>query len=231
MAKCAVWFNVYSQFSPHLSAVHKVANSDEKRLLLELAAGHVDTWKTPCPVTDRHLKQHAELSVSAQKEAIVRAKRRKVAQELRWLQSTQPAVPVVSWLASSLEKDREPDGPEAGRPCMCRPPLQARYRPQTGPALGPQQAGEQGEVHPGRIHTPLPEVEEGGREEEEEGEDQVVSCTTRRGAAGGPMPPEPLEPYDLQVYPFLDHFPTSHPEYGYGTFLLGCWGYIVRADF
>ncbi|XP_073766982.1 uncharacterized protein [Danio rerio] len=126
MAECALCFNVYSWLAPHLTTVHKVTNSDEKRLLLALAAGRVDTQKTLCPVPgcrrtparlDSHLRQHAELSTLVRKETMGRLKRQKGARELQWLQSTQPAIPVVSRLASSSGEERDSKGPEPGRPC------------------------------------------------------------------------------------------------------------------
>lgn len=65
---------------------------------------------------DRHLKRHAELPASGRTEAMVRANCQKVARKLQWLLSTQPAVPVMSQLASSSEEERDSDGLEASCP-------------------------------------------------------------------------------------------------------------------
>nr|XP_021330205.1 uncharacterized protein LOC110439253 isoform X2 [Danio rerio] len=219
MAECALCFNVYSRLAPHLTAVHKVANSDEKRLLLALAAGRVDTRKTPCPVPgcrrtparlDRHLRQHAELSTSGRKEAMGRAKRRKVARELQWLRSTQPAIPVVSQLASSSEGERESEDPEAGRPCADRGCRRATERIQAQLTdLGKQVTKMRSTLlQITRLYRELRKGEGGRRRRKRARRTRSPPAPPApgRGAAGGPTPPEP--PEALEPYPFPDHVPA-----------------------
>lgn len=219
MAECALCFNVYSRLAPHLTAVHKVANSDEKRLLLALAAGRVDTRKTPCPVPgcrrtparlDRHLRQHAELSTSGRKEAMGRAKRRKVARELQWLRSTQPAIPVVSQLASSSEGERDSEDPEAGRPCADRGCRRATERIQAQLTdLGKQVTKMRSTLlQITRLYRELRKGEGGRRRRKRARRTRSPPAPPPpgRGAAGGPTPPEP--PEALEPYPFPDHVPA-----------------------
>nr|XP_021331221.1 uncharacterized protein LOC110439486 isoform X1 [Danio rerio] len=219
MAECALCFNVYSRLAPHLTAVHKVANSDEKRLLLALAAGRVDTRKTPCPVPgcrrtparlDRHLRQHAELSTSGRKEAMGRAKRRKVARELQWLRSTQPAIPVVSQLASSSEGERDSEDPEAGRPCADRGCRRATERIQAQLTdLGKQVTKMRSTLlQITRLYRELRKGEGGRRRRKRAKRTRSPPAPPApgRGAAGGPTPPEP--PEALEPYPFPDHVPA-----------------------
>ncbi|XP_068071371.1 uncharacterized protein isoform X3 [Danio rerio] len=219
MAECALCFNVYSRLAPHLTAVHKVANSDEKRLLLALAAGRVDTRKTPCPVPgcrrtparlDRHLRQHAELSTSGRKEAMGRAKRRKVARELQWLRSTQPAIPVVSQLASSSEGERDSEDPEAGRPCADRGCRRATERIQAQLTdLGKQVTKMRSTLlQITRLYRELRKGEGGRRRRKRARRTRSPPAPPApgRGAAGGPTPPEP--PEALEPYPFPDHVPA-----------------------
>ncbi|XP_068075929.1 uncharacterized protein isoform X3 [Danio rerio] len=221
MAECALCFNVYSRLAPHLTAVHKVANSDEKRLLLALAAGRVDTRKTPCPVPgcrrtparlDRHLRQHAELSTSGRKEAMGRAKRRKVARELQWLRSTQPAIPVVSQLASSSEGERDSEDPEAGRPCADRGCRRATERIQAQLTdLGKQVTKMRSTLlQITRLYRELRKGEGGRRRRKRARRTRSPPAPPPpgRGAAGGPTPPEPPEALEPTAYPFPDHVPA-----------------------
>ncbi|XP_073803601.1 uncharacterized protein isoform X5 [Danio rerio] len=221
MAECILCFNFYSRLVPHLTAVHKVTNADEKRLLLALAAGRVDTRKSPCPVPgcrrtparlDRHLRQHVELSTSARKEAMGRVKRRKVARELQWLRSTQPAIPVVSQLASSSEGERDSEGPEAGRPCTDRGCRRATERIQAQLTdLGKQVTKMQSTLlQITRLYRELRKGEGGRRRRKRARRTRSPPAPPApgRGAAGGPTPPEPPEALEPTAYPLPDHVPA-----------------------
>lgn len=113
------------QFSLHLSAVHKVTNSNEKRLLLSISAGLVE-YAIPGAQLSKNGGQARE-TLEAAHAALCLARRRP------W----GTAVVTVHSTGSSR------------KPAFMRQPLlQARYGAHPGPALRPQEAGGQGEVHP-----------------------------------------------------------------------------------
>ncbi|XP_073805196.1 uncharacterized protein [Danio rerio] len=118
---------------PAYQPPHLVTNSDEKWLLLALAAGHVDTRKTPCPVpgwrpvTRQALEAargaldlgpergYGEGKTSESSSGVAVTAVHPAGNPLR-----VPASPFVSRLASSSEEERDSEGPEAGRPCADR---------------------------------------------------------------------------------------------------------------
>lgn len=68
--------------------VHKVANSEEKRLQLSLTSGRVDMQNMLCLISscrrtlaqlDWHLKMHTKIFASAQKDAMGKAKCKRIA--------------------------------------------------------------------------------------------------------------------------------------------------------
>ncbi|XP_073767097.1 uncharacterized protein si:dkey-19f23.1 isoform X4 [Danio rerio] len=139
-----------------------------------------------------------------------RAKRRKVARELQWLRSTQPAIPVVSQLASSSEGERDSEDPEAGRPCADRGCRRATERIQAQLTdLGKQVTKMRSTLlQITRLYRELRKGEGGRRRRKRARRTRSPPAPPApgRGAAGGPTPPEP--PEALEPYPFPDHVPA-----------------------
>ncbi|XP_073781499.1 uncharacterized protein isoform X3 [Danio rerio] len=150
------------------------------------------------------LKAAREALALGRKEAMGRVKRRKVARELQWLRSTQPAIPVVSQLASSSEGERDSEGPEAGRPCADRGCRRATERIQAQLTdLGKQVTKMRSTLlQITRLYRELRKGEGGRRRRKRVRRTRSPPAPPApgRGAAGGPTPPEPPEALEPTAY-------------------------------
>lgn len=108
MAPCPVCNKMLSSVSVHLSTVHHVENTEEKKILLQLASRKVSILTSPCPVPgcgyqksrlDRHLiTGHRDLSDQAREQYVETAQRDKAIALLRELRASSPTVPMATSL-------------------------------------------------------------------------------------------------------------------------------------
>lgn len=115
VTSCPVCSKTVSSMSKHLTRAHAVQNPDERKILVNLAAGRVNVRGMECPVDgcmysltrlDKHIVQaHAELSVEETAQMLVRLKWDKTVQLLQELGATQPSPPLTRCLQRS-ECDR-----------------------------------------------------------------------------------------------------------------------------
>lgn len=116
---CPICLNVYGVLSLHLRRFHKVNNSNERKLLLNLATGRVNIRTQPCPVMgctyngcrlDSHMTSgHPELSITQLNIKQKELKKRVTVNMLAQLRASQPTEPIISVLDIAISQDEQGD--------------------------------------------------------------------------------------------------------------------------
>lgn len=145
-ARCPICHMIFQNVGRHLKKTHHVENVDEKKILVNMATGHVNIRTCPCPIAtcqyksgkhlDRHiLNHHTELSQEKRRNMLKEAKYLRALQLLSQLRQTSPRPEMVTSLdvevpeppvaAVSQETSgsgQEPTGTSSGAPGSSQTP-------------------------------------------------------------------------------------------------------------
>lgn len=130
---CPVCYKVYTAMSNHLRTAHRVANLQERRLLLNLATRRVYVRDSACPVLgctykskrlDRHLiESHPDLSKNEVENHMDAVKVAKTLALLAALRATNPSPMMATTLDLEGEEEgdevRIPEKPQEGGAATC----------------------------------------------------------------------------------------------------------------
>ncbi|KAK7883909.1 hypothetical protein WMY93_027032 [Mugilogobius chulae] len=105
--RCPICSKFLNNVSQHLRNIHRVKNSEERKILNDLASGFTAIPPGLCPEEGcsskighvaKHLKRHKDISKSRMEELLETARRETAIKLLSNLRSTQPTPPMVSRL-------------------------------------------------------------------------------------------------------------------------------------
>lgn len=110
---CPICHRYFSALRKHLRNSHYLSNIEERRILLNLAAGRVNLHTAPCPVPgcnytltrlDRHIKQaHTELTIPERVDMLFEAERRLILRLLGDLWASYPTPVMVTKLIELID--------------------------------------------------------------------------------------------------------------------------------
>lgn len=113
MPICPLCKHTYSALYKHLKNIHLVTNAEERRILLNLAAGRVNMRTSSCLISgcdymltrlDRHIRQaHTELTIQERASMVVEAKRRTSIKLLADLRASNPRPSMTNTLDQQEE--------------------------------------------------------------------------------------------------------------------------------